>query len=233
MNRIVRALRRSPKYSSLVDNSRCTCDDDAVTSRLFAEATTIGEQVHSLMLADERLMAVGLTLLASLASIAVAQHKPYLLMALPFALGVLFCFIEQQHGRILGLGGYKSVLEAAIARRTGVPVPAWETAIAPRLHRERAVMSLRALVVAFFIASAYAAQRQAVLTTHAKSWGHEQSTVYIILTAASIVVAGVASVASAKAARGQFETVAGIARASLLDRWVCPQHGVSGPSRDD
>ena len=95
----------------------CSCGDTRVTDRLIDEARTIGDQIHTLMLADERLMAVGLTLLAALASVAVAQNKPYFLMALPFALAVLLCFVGQQHGRILGLGGYKSVLEEAIHRR--------------------------------------------------------------------------------------------------------------------
>ena len=223
---MTRGWRRLPHYAPAdLLAPGCTCDDVAVTDRLFDEARAIGEQIHTLMLADERLMAIGLTLLASLASIAIAQEKPYLLMALPFALAVLLCFIAQQHGRILGLGGYKSILEEAIHRRSGVPVPGWELAIAQRLHRERAVISLRALVVAFYLASIYVAMNQAALTASPGHWGHRRSTVYIAVSAASVVVATAASLVAARAARHQFETVAGIARRELLDAWVCPVHG--------
>src|SRR5437867_1862470 len=108
-----------------------------ITSSLIDEARAAGDKISDLVLADERMLATGVSVLGVAASVAIGSGKTYLLMALPFALATLICFIEFIHVNLMALGGYKAVLEEAIEVRLGVPVVAWETSVAPSIHRAR------------------------------------------------------------------------------------------------
>ena len=215
-----------PTRVSTIDNNaptfRPTPDATSaeVTKWLVEECRDTGNRVKDLLLSDEKLLATGFTLLSAASSVAIASGKAQLLMALPFALSVLFCCVEYQHCHVMALGGYKAILEEAIKTRIGVPVIAWETIIAPTQHRGRAVMAVRTLVVAFYLGSIYAAGYQAVSTATPRHWGHNHSTLYIVLTASSIVLGAVASLIALRAARHEFSRVAAVARAELLGPWV-------------
>lgn len=197
-----------------------TYDDPQVDAWLVEEARDAGRRIHELLLADERMLATGFTLLGAAASVAVANDKTHFLMALPFALSVLFCFVEYQHSHVMSLGGYKAVLEEAIDTRVGVPITAWEMTIAPTLHRARGVRMVLTLVVTFYLASVGIALQQAFATSEPSHWGHEHSSTYIVLTILSILFGGIASVIARRAAAAQFVRVRNTTRAELLHRWT-------------
>lgn len=195
-------------------------DPQVITAWLIDEADRVGDRIADLLKADERFLSIGFTLIATAASVAVANEKAYFLMAVPFAFSLLFCFIGYQHHHLMGLGGYKSVIEQAIYLRTGVPVLAWELAIAPTLHRSPAVLAVRMLAVTFWIASIIGAVLQALATRDAGSWGHAHSTLYVGLTIASIVVGAVGAFVGEYTAKLEVSRVRKLAQETLLRAWA-------------
>jgi hypothetical protein len=193
---------------------------DKINDWLVDEAVEVGKRIADLMKADERLLATGFALISAAASVAVANGKPFFLMAVPFALSLLFTFVEYQHSLVMGLGGYKSVLEQAVHDRVGVPVQAWEHVIAPKIHRAPAVLAVRLLASVFYAASVYAALNQALATQDPGSWGHEDSTLYLILTIASIAVGAAAMGVALYGAQTQYETIREITERELLPLWL-------------
>lgn len=192
----------------------------AVTEQLVQEARDVGRQIGSLMLADERMLATGVGLLGTASLLAIANGKPQTLTALPFALSLLFCFVEYQHSNVLALGGYKSVLEEAIALRLGAPVPAWESAIAPHLHRDRAIMMVRTLVVIFYVVSIGIALYELRGITKQGHWGHDHAMLYSVLIIGSILVGSAACMVAERSATRQYARVAQITRRELLNLWI-------------
>jgi len=208
------------------DPANQPCRND-VTKWLIEESRELGKQIDAGLAADERLLVLGTTLLSVCATVAVVNHRAYVLMALPFALSFLTAFVEYQHAKVLGLGGYKAVLEEAIAVRAGVPVVAWEHVVAPTLHAGRAVLSVRGMSVAFYLVAVFAAEVQAFATLIPGRYGHDHATSFIIATNVSILVGAGATLVALRDATTQYDAVASIARAELFDRWT--RVGTRGP----
>ncbi len=195
-------------------------DDDIGTDFLVQEARDVGQQIHAIELAEEKLIAIGVTIVVGAAGLAIAKGEGHALMLLPFALSLLYCFVEVQHSHLMARGGYKAVLEQAIRVRTGIPISGWETAIAPRLHKDWAIAMVRASVVMLYAASAVVAIYQANLTYRKGQWGYGSGRLYLSLTLGSIVFGGTAAAIATWATTRQYARVASIARAELFEGWT-------------
>ena len=194
-----------------------------VTALLVDEAQRAGDKISDLVLVDERMLATGVTLLGAAASVAIGSGKTYLLMGLPFALATLLCFVEFLHTNLMALGGYKAVLEEAIAERVGAPVIAWETGIAPTIHWGRTGWATRGLIGVFFLISVFAAIQQALTTRTPGNWGHHHSTVLVALTVGSIAIGLVAMGVAGWAVTHEYERAKSLARETLLPKWLAPK----------
>jgi hypothetical protein len=203
-----------------------------VTDLLVQEARDAADRIHTLMLADERLMATGITLLSLAASVAIAKGKAYLLVGLPYAMATLFCFVEYMHLGAIALGGYKATLEEAIALRVGTPVIAWESHVAKQIHRAKTGWATRILIGVAYVASISIALIEALQTRTPGRWGSEHSRLVITLTSLSIALGTIAIGIVLWGVSREFDRVRARTRNELLPDWAPSSNhpGTSGPT---
>src|ERR1039457_5551402 len=99
--------------------------DDEITKLLVEEYQETRKRITEFMVVDERLLATGVSVLATAASVAIGTGRTYFLLAVPLAFAAVLCFADFSHSEVLALGGYNAALEEAIEVRTGVPVSGW------------------------------------------------------------------------------------------------------------
>src|SRR5438552_4062342 len=125
-------------------------DDTDVTKLLIEHYNEIANRLAQFMLLDERLMAIGVSVIAGAASVAIGSGKTYFLLVVPVALACLFLFVDFLHAEVLALGGYNAVLEEAIQNRVGTPISGWERVVAPSRHNAMPAVLVRVVAVVVY-----------------------------------------------------------------------------------
>jgi hypothetical protein len=194
--------------------------DQRVTDLLVQESRDAADRIHTLMLADERLMATGVSLLGLAASVAIAKGKSYLLVGLPYAMATLFCFVEFMHLGAVALGGYKATLEEAIAARVRNPVIAWESHVAKQIHRAKTGWATRILIGLAYCASVVLALIEALRARTPRHWGSSHAPLLITLTSVSIAIGTIAIGFVLWGVSHEFDRVRALTRAQLYPNWV-------------
>jgi hypothetical protein len=197
-------------------------DGDKVTEWLIDEARDAGRRISEVMSVDEKVLATGITVIGLAATVAVAQQKPYLLMAIPGALAALFCFIAYRYAEAFAISGYKVVLERAIRKRLGgIPVVAWESEIARRRYKSPATLLLGVVLTALYVGASYLAVTQARATEHPHHWGHSHSGLLVALTIGSIAAGAVVAASALWQAIAERARTENFAQERLYPAWIC------------
>lgn len=109
---------------------------DDLLAVLLREAEGTAAAIRSLFLFSERVIALGLSLLALGASVGVAQDAQEVLVALPFGVISLAGYGLVHLGtELLMLGGYRRYLEESINDLVGGDALTWESKVVPKLRR--------------------------------------------------------------------------------------------------
>jgi hypothetical protein len=196
-------------------------DFDTVTGWLIDECRDAGRRISDVRTLDEKVVATGVTVIGLAGTVAVAQGKPYLLMALPSAFAALYCFIAYRYAEAFAVSGYKAVLERAIAERLGgIPIDAWESEIAPSGYDIPSTLVLGTVMTLAFAGACALAILQAFKTRDLHHWGHANSTLLISLTIGSIVAGVALAAAGFWQAAGARRRAMHVAETRLFPSWV-------------
>ncbi|MFS8101620.1 hypothetical protein LFM09_31290 [Lentzea alba] len=132
---------------------------------LVDECRDVSDRIATVTTSGDRIFTAGSTVMALAATVAIGGGKGYLLMWYPLVVSIVIL-----HGLYLkkmarNLMGYQLGLEKEIARRTGLPLIAWQSYIqqSGRSHQQAKVLLLMAVVV--YVASAAIGLVQALHTT--------------------------------------------------------------------
>ncbi|KFF58025.1 hypothetical protein JF66_21720 [Cryobacterium sp. MLB-32] len=163
-------------------------DTEKIVDLLVKEAQDQGVRLTTYLVLGERVLTMGVTLLALLGTLVVINGQSYVLIGGPFALCVLVTYVLHLNTEAVSLGGYKSALETEVNRRVGSPVQFWESQIAHRRHVDISTFAFRLSLSFLFISSSVVAIHQALRTNEVGQWGHSYSSWIITSTILSILV---------------------------------------------
>jgi hypothetical protein len=167
--------------------------EDSAVPLLFEECRDVGNRIAEFVLSSERVVAIGLTALAAGAALAFANHRGFLLMALPLGICTLLTYALFLNNEAMTLGGYREAIENEIARRSRIPLVQWESRLFGHRLNKTQVVCVLGLAGLAYVAASYIAVTEALHTFGHKAWGHNLDMLLLIATLFSIV-AGVASV---------------------------------------
>ncbi|MET9634031.1 hypothetical protein ABZX92_41925 [Lentzea sp. NPDC006480] len=153
---------------------------------LVGECRDVAGRITAVTTSGDRIFATGSTVIALAATVAVGGGRGYLLMWLPLAVSIVILHGLYLNNMVRNLIGYQRGLEKEIARRTGLPLIAWQSRIlrGGRSHRQVKTLLLAAVVV--YTASAAIGLAQALHTTAPGAWGQERAWLYVTLTVVNV-----------------------------------------------
>lgn len=161
---------------------------DDTTGWLISECQTVATHIANLALVGERIMATTAAVGALAASVAISNGKGYLLMGLPFALSVVTTYKLYLNDDAMALRAYKAALEQEIFRRTGMPIIQYESRVRRTGHSYSQTTAVAALVLLSLVSVSVVAVNEALETYRPHHWGHENATMYLTMTVASIII---------------------------------------------
>ncbi|ANZ34997.1 hypothetical protein BBK82_01810 [Lentzea guizhouensis] len=94
---------------------------------LIAECRDVSDRVTTVTTSGDRILTAGVTVMAIAVTVAIGGGKGYLLMWFPFAVSVVILHALYLKKTARSLMGYQLGLEKEIARRTGLPLIAWQS----------------------------------------------------------------------------------------------------------
>lgn len=155
---------------------------------LVDECRDASTRITTVTTSGDRIFTAGSTVMALAATVAIGGGKGHLLMWFPFVVSIVILHGLYLKNMVRNLMGYQLALEKEIARRTGLPLIAWQSHVqqSGRPHRQIKVLLFMAVVV--YVASAVIGLAQALHTRSPGAWGHERAWLYITLTVVNVAV---------------------------------------------
>lgn len=155
---------------------------------LIDECRDAGSRISALTTSGDRILAVGSTVIALTATVAIGGGKSYLLMWLPLGVSIVISYGLYLNNMTRALIGYKIGLEQEIERRVGVPLIAWQSRINRGSGSGRHVKGILLLGATTYLASVGIGLAQALRALSPGAWGSERAWLYVVLTSASVAI---------------------------------------------
>lgn len=109
--------------------------EDDVSEALLAEVQRVSEEIRRILLRSSALLGIAISVGGVAA--ARANELPLVLAILPPLLITIVTTATMMFTDVVLLGGYVQVLEHRLNERLREPVTFWESAVAPRRHRDK------------------------------------------------------------------------------------------------
>jgi len=117
---------------------------------LIKECESTGQAIRTMLLTNEKVMALGFTIISTGLVYGIKEKVSEILLFLPLAVFAVLFYGIRITAEIMSLGGYKRYLEENINSILRENVLLWESFIAPKMHRSF-VLLLLYIVYTFFI----------------------------------------------------------------------------------